>query len=70
ICSIDPVQRFLSLLQIRQRGRLEPQDEKKSHGKADTVRLTGSSSPCPGFLTKYCAKRVFGKQFLSYGTSP
>jgi len=37
------------------------QEEKKSHGKADA---------CRGFLTKYCAKRGFLKQFLSYGTSP
>ena len=37
------------------------QDEKKSHGKAGAYR---------GFLTKYCAKRAFLKQFLSYGTSP
>jgi len=37
------------------------QDKKKSHGKADA---------CRGFLTKYCAKRAFLKQFLSYGTSP
>jgi len=37
------------------------QDEKKRHGKADACRV---------FLTKYCAKRAFLKQFLSYGTSP
>jgi len=37
------------------------QDEKKSHGKAGA---------CRGFLTKYCAKSAFLKQFLSFGTSP
>ncbi len=37
------------------------QDKKKSHGKADA---------CRGSLTKYCAKRAFLKQFLSYGTTP
>ncbi|MBR7149631.1 MAG: hypothetical protein IKD01_01250, partial [Oscillospiraceae bacterium] len=37
------------------------QDKKKSHGKADA---------CRGFLAKYCAKRVFLKQFRSYGTPP
>jgi len=44
-----------------QKEKVLVQDEKKSHGKADA---------CRGFLTKYCAKSAFLKQFLSYGTPP